>query len=187
MPYTTILDLLKTARALEERVVKYTDGFDYDIERNVKKQIEELQEIKTAVEDEISSIYNSLAKIDNYGALIKIRNDILNVLAKRIRKEDADDLKETYSNLNELIDDVSRIHQSKNSRKIYEQLVKSILEKFEDKKFEFDVNSLLYNEFQKVENKINQFENSWKSTNLVLTDRVLTYDRCKLFCVVTFI
>ncbi len=172
--YTTILDLLKTARALEERVVKYTDGFDYDTERNVKKlkkQIEELQEIKTAVEDEISSIYNSLAEIDNYGALIKIRNDILNVLDKRIRKEDADDLKETYSNLNELIDDVSRIHQSKNSRKIYEQLVKSIPGKYEDKEFDFDVNSLLQNEFQKVENEINQFENSWKSSNLVLTDR----------------
>ena len=128
------------------RVEKYGIALGKDFQKindSIRDRVAALEKNRNRTMQDMSDIWNDLCEVKNDEDIIALLENIDSVLQKGIPSTDQVDFEELKDNLHKLLEDINTIKRTIQSRAQYEEISKSMLEKYEKSELEFDVIPIL--------------------------------------------
>lgn len=172
--YVNICTILKGGSELRKRVEKYKATLGKDattIIDELDTRINELTKAKDRITQDMTDIWDDLFEVKNAEDVEDLLERINLVLKKGISSADQEGFEELQENLQELLEDISRIKNVTESRKLFLEVSKEVKEKYTNSEFDFEVIPIIETVILEISKSIDIKENKWKAKNLTLGDK----------------
>ncbi|MFR5367674.1 hypothetical protein [Intestinibacter bartlettii] len=172
--YMNVCAYLKKGKGIQARVEKYGIALGKDFQKindSIRDRVAALEKNRNRTMQDMSDIWNDLCEVKNDEDIIALLENIDSVLQKGIPSTDQVDFEELKDNLHKLLEDINTIKRTIQSRAQYEEISKSMLEKYEKSELEFDVIPILKDILTSIKEDLDEKEKKWINNELTLGDK----------------
>lgn len=172
--YSKLSADFKKAKEYKEKIetLKKFLGKDYlSFIDNINLRMEEIKHAAQKIKLDISNIWDSLFEVKSMQEISEIITKIERVLQRGMKKEDQEALEETLRDLKILQSDLSMIKEINDSREELLNVKNSLLSKYEDSEFDFEVIDIINELIKNEEYILNQKSDLWKSKYLNIDNK----------------
>lgn len=140
--YVNISSNLKVGKELQQRIQKYGVALGRDAQKikdSIDERVEALENNHNRTMEDMSDIWDDLFEVKCAEDIEMLLENINSVLQKGIPYKDQSDFEELQRNLQELLYNIGSIKEATKSRKQFMEVSSSMLKKYENSEFDFEV------------------------------------------------
>lgn len=175
--YTTYIQIqgyIKKGNQLEIRYGKYgaaLGNLGKQLHEDLQLRLKKLIELEETTRNEMLAIWDMLDELSDEQEIKAVLAKIQLVKQKGISKTDLDSFVEIETTLEDILIDIKTIKEAGQERNSFIAVTSSIISKYDEKEFDFEVKDIISSIVQSVEVTMNKKEIEWKEKYLMMKEK----------------